>query len=320
LRSSTARCIAACICGRTTKAYDRELKRVRRQTKREKGQIARPEDTWVRIPMPELRIIPPDLERRADAKRHERRTRYFESLKRPDGRQPEKSHGTYLLTGGLLVCPCGANFEGRKHPWKGNPGDVYMCSARRRKPGTCNNPLILPIAETDAGVMEEVEGAMLSDEYIEDLLRFVETAPDRSDVLTADRDRLRAQITNLVESLALGVPAQTIAPKLRALEQEVASIEAELRTAPPAVDRERLRAALEQRVETWKADLRAEPKIAREVIRRLIGPLTLWDDSNRPDFIRWKAARKPESMLDGVAPSVWVTSPTRHPTMGTASF
>ena len=297
------------IYGRSAKAYDRELKRVRRGTKREKGQILRPENTWVRVEMPELRIIPPDLERRADAKRHERRSRYFESLKRPDGRQPEKSHGKYLLTGGMLICPCGAHFEARKHPWKGAPGNVYICSARRRKPGTCNNTLALAITETDDAVLSEVEASLLDEGSIEELLRLVEAAPDRTDTLTADRERVRAQISNLVESLALGVGAQTIAPKLRALEQELSRVEAELRTVPPPVDRIRLRAALEQRVETWRADLRGEPKLAREVVRRLIGPLTLWDDSQRPEFIRWEAAKKPEALLEGVS-SVWMASPT----------
>ena len=34
----------------------------------------------------------------------------------------------------------------------------------------------------------------------------------------------------------------------------------------------KLRAALEQRAEEWKATLRAEPKVARLLLRRLIGP------------------------------------------------
>ena len=42
---------------------------------------------------------------------------------------------------------------------------------------------------------------------------------------------------------------------------------------------DKLRAALEQRAEQWKADLRDEPKVARLLLRRLVGPLTLWDAS-----------------------------------------
>jgi hypothetical protein len=47
----------------------------------------------------------------------------------------------------------------------------------------------------------------------------------------------------------------------------------------PRPDIDKLRAALEQRAEQWKADLRDEPKVARLLLRRLVGPLTLWDAS-----------------------------------------
>lgn len=47
------------------------------------------------------------------------------------------------------------------------------------------------------------------------------------------------------------------------------------RRAAPDIDK--LRAALEQRAEQWKADVRSEAKVARLLLRRLVGPLTLWD-------------------------------------------
>jgi hypothetical protein len=45
---------------------------------------------------------------------------------------------------------------------------------------------------------------------------------------------------------------------------------------PEPVDRELLRAGLEQRSADWRARLRENPKVARELVRRLIGPITLW--------------------------------------------
>jgi hypothetical protein len=48
-------------------------------------------------------------------------------LKRADGRMPEKAHGKYLLTGGMLVCPvCNGHFEARKHPWKGTRDVLHL--------------------------------------------------------------------------------------------------------------------------------------------------------------------------------------------------
>ena len=71
--------------------------------------------------MPTLRIIEPDLAAKVDAIMDDRHTRYMASLK-DDGRALHKSHGRYLLSGGMLICPtCGGHFEGRKNPWKPSP-------------------------------------------------------------------------------------------------------------------------------------------------------------------------------------------------------
>jgi len=43
-----------------------------------------------------------------------------------------------------------------------------------------------------------------------------------------------------------------------------------------------------------EAELRSEPHIARIVLRKLVGPLTLWDESERPDFVKWEATVKSE--------------------------
>ena len=49
----------------------------------------------------------------------------------------------------------------------------------------------------------------------------------------------------------------------------------------------------------WKTTLRSEPKVARLLLRRLIGPLVLYDESTRPDFIKADAVVKP-GLLDGL--------------------
>jgi site-specific DNA recombinase len=288
------------IYGRSAKAYGRELRKVYRHTKREKGQVSKPEETWVRTEKPELRIIDVDLAERVDARRTDRRTRYLASLANGD-RVPERAHGKYLLSGGMLVCPtCGGHFEARKWPWKGNPGDVYMCATRRRKPGVCTNTLTLPITETDATVLSIIEGEVLGPRVISDLLALVDTTPDPTGHLVAERDRLAREISNLMDLAANGIPADTIAPKIRERQTTLARVETQLRTPRPAApDLEKLRAALEQRAEAWKADLRAEPKIARLVLRRIVGPLTLWDEP-RPEWCRWEATTQPERLLEGI--------------------
>ena len=71
---------------------------------------------------------------------------------------------------------------------------------------------------------------------------------------------------------------------------------------------EKLQAALEQRAKDWKRELRAEPRVARLLLRRLVGPIVLHDDSKRPAFVRWVTTPR-MGLLDGLAPPIWVASP-----------
>jgi hypothetical protein len=129
----------------------------------------------------------------------------------------------------------------------------------------------------------------------------VGTVADERARLTADRDRLRTELDRLVESIAAGVPAATVAPKIQDREAHLARIEAQLRTPRPAPpDVTRLRAALEHRTADWARDLRAAPQVARLLLRRLIGPIELHDESTRPDWCRWEAQPTPDTLVEGL--------------------
>ena len=117
--------------------------------------------------------------------------------------------------------------------------------------------------------------------------------------LDAERERFTREISNLLDLVANGISAETIAPKIRERQTALAKVEAALRTprqAPPNI--EQLRAALEQRATQWKAELRAEPKVARLMLRRLVGPLTLWDEADAG--LRWDAEPRAGEPLDGL--------------------
>ena len=290
------------VWGRTVSAYGRELGKHR--GKREAGQIPRPEDTWIRRDLPEQRIINTDLAARVDARREEWRRRTVAS----NGRhKPQHAHGRFLLSGGLLLCPtCGGHFEAVSAPWKGAT-PVYVCATRRRKPGVCTNTLALPIAETDDAVLDMVEGEALGTRFIEELLALVDTGEvDHTAQLTAERDRLHAEVQNLVGSIAAGVPADTVAPAIKERQREIATVDTTLRQprpVPPKIDE--LRLALEQRAAEWRVTLRAERAVARLLLRRLIGPLTLWDAASAD---AWTTSLTP-ALLEGLAPVQLLASP-----------
>ncbi len=291
------------VYGKTASAYGRELGK---RSAREYAQIPKPEETWVRRDMPELRLIDADLAARVDARRETWRRRVVDA--KAKGRAPQNAGGKYLLSGGLLVCPtCGGHFEAFKSPWTA----VYVCATRRRKPGTCMNTLALPITDTDDAVLDMVEGEALGGRFISELLTLVDTTPDPTAAAAIEQTRLLGQIANLVESVAKGMPAETIAPVVKQYQAEVAKLDVLLRTPKPAAPNlERLRAALEQRAVEWRAMLRAEPTVARHLLRRLVGPLTLWDASE-PDaaWVEWEAMLTP-ALLEGLAPIQVLASPT----------
>jgi hypothetical protein len=160
-------------------------------------------------------------------------------------------------------------------------------------------------------VLSIIEGEVLGTRYIRELLEAADTAPDETVWLIAERDRLQTEVDRLVGSIAAGVPGETVAPLIRTNETAIRKLEARLRLPRvPRLDHGRLKAALEQRAEQWKAELRAEPHIARIVLRKLVGPLTLWDESERPEWIRWKATPTTE-LLAGLGPHPSDTSPKR---------
>ena len=106
---------------------------------------------------------------------------------------------------------------------------------------------------------------------------------------------MRREIDNPVASLAAGVPADTIAPAIRARTAALAQLETALATPPPAkVNLDRLRTVLTDQAEAWTAELREEPKIARLLVRRLVGPMTLTDSQDFSGLVDWEATVTPD--------------------------
>jgi len=297
--------------------YGRKAGKGRDGKGRERAQLPRPEEEWVRVPRPELRIVDEATVAAVDARLADGREAYIKG--KAAGRAPHKGKGHYLLSGGMLICPdCGGHFEARKKGWQER--GVYVCARRRNSPGTCPNRLALPLDITDAAVLNVLEGEVLGERYIAELLNLVESAPaDEGLRLEAERDRLVGEVAELVEAIAKKyIAAEDAGAQIKERKAEVAKIEAALaRPRPAAIDKAKLRAALEQRTTEWRAALRAEPEVARVMLRRLIGPITLWREEPAPahikktdpsgkdrigegDVLMWGADVRPEALAEGL--------------------
>ena len=203
---------------------------------------------WIRGEVPAQRIIDADLAARVDAPRADWHRRAVAAKEKH--RAPQNAGGKYLLSGGLLICPtCGGHFEAFKSPWTA----VYVCATRRRKPGVCTNTLTLPIAEADNSLLDMVEGEVLGTRFIEDLLALVDRGEaDNTAHWKADRERLQKEVSNLLDLAASGVSADTLAPKIREREAQIAKLDVKLSTPrqpAPNIDAARRLGATGSRVE-----------------------------------------------------------------------
>ncbi len=175
----------------------------------------------------------------------------------------------------MLVCPtCGGHFEARIAPWKGHatstsarPGGGSRASAATRSRSRSRTRMTRCLMLS--------RGRRSARRFIDDLLRLVDTTPDPTAHLQAERDRLAGEIENLVKSVAKGMPAETIAPVVREYQQRSPGS-----TSSCARRARRRRTSHAPRgvgaaAEAWKAELRAEPKVARMLLRRLVGPISV---------------------------------------------
>lgn len=84
----------------------------------------------------------------------------------------------------MLICPkCGSHVESQS-------GKYYACAGRRRQ-GTCDNKVLIPIKDMDGAVLRALEDSVLSPRAIESLLASIEAAPED------ERKRLEAERASL---------------------------------------------------------------------------------------------------------------------------
>ena len=92
-------------------------------------------------------------------------------------------------------------------------------------------------------------------------------------------------------------------------EGQIARLEVKLRQPRKvAPNIEALREALTLRAAEWRKTLRSEPKVARLLLRKLIGPLELVDDSQNPNFVDADVELKP-ALLEGLHDGEKLASP-----------
>jgi hypothetical protein len=96
------------------------------------------------------------------------------------------------------------------------------------------------------------------------------------------------------------IASDSVGDAIRQREVQIVRLEIKLRQLRKvAPNIEALREAPTQRAAEWRQTLRDEPKVARLLLRKLIGPLVLVDESQNPNFVEADVEIKP-ALLEGL--------------------
>lgn len=222
-----------------------------------------PADAVLRVPRPDLRIVPEELIRHARARLVESEGR---TVRLAGGRlcgRPRKDGTTNLLANLATCAVCGGSVVRDR--------DAYIC-LRRRRHGShlCSNTTKVPVADVDRAVLEEVERHVLVPARVEEFLLAASATvdDDRSDALERERHDVEVRISRLTAAIETGGEIGPLVERLRALEARKQAIAADLERSAPVPRPEPK--AVKSRLAEWRRLLRGSPTQARAVLARVL--------------------------------------------------
>jgi site-specific DNA recombinase len=221
--------------------------------KRERRYRLRAEEEWVRIGVPDLRIVSDELALQASAE--------LERRALPAGsRSAVGARRSRHLLSGLIKCGvCGANYVvGSK--------DYYRCASVKER-GTCSNTTSVKISRIEDLALSTLQSELLTDASAElfavEFNREVERlAKLQGSHETEAEERLREleqQIENLAANMLAGVVSPTIARMLQEREDECEDLRRRLARnavqAPTVLAHPMLRRRFEERIRSLRESL-----------------------------------------------------------------
>ena len=234
--------------------------------RRERRYRLRDESEWVRIDVPDLRIVEDALAAHASEE--------LERRKVPErgGNAVASRRNRHLLSGLIKCGVCGANYVvGSK--------DYYRCASVKER-GTCGNSASVRIDRIEGLVLSTLQSELLTDEHAR--LFAVEFNRELERLRRDDRSRqddvvqriaiLDGEIENLTANMLAGVVSPTVARMLAEREGEVAVLRTRLTKGDTDMPKVLPHPALRARFEARVADLRAslsDPENRAEVAKVL---------------------------------------------------
>ena len=271
--------------------YNRTRKRNRWGLKRSSlpnrpgDEWVRPEREWLRVPAPQLRIVPEDLWMRTQARLDESRARYHREQNRFRGGRIHND-SKYLLPGlaRCAVCNGGLFVKTARRGPVGHEQCVfsYACTSHHQKGrSVCANGLRMPMSTADTAVLAalgEILTEDLVDEVIARMRELLEASggDDQRIQLLNELDAAETQVARLTDAIATtDQPIAVLVARLQHADsrrQALAQALTELGAAPlrPRIDWRLLERQARERLRDWRALLQRQLSHARALLREIL--------------------------------------------------
>jgi site-specific DNA recombinase len=253
----------------------------------QKRQQSRDPDTWVRHQDEGLRVVSEEVWQATRQRLEGIRQSYLRwTHGKLWGRPASGLESKYLLTGlgTCAVCGGGIYVEQRTHGHRARRtrAHFYGCWAHRSRGGrTCTNDLFVPMAVANEGIITGFEAQLLDPAVIhvglETMRAALQAPPDAAAQATLEREleTVEPQIAHLTQAIKLGGNLQSLVRELRALEGRRRDMLARLdgvahTSTMTAAHLRQIEATILERLDDWRGMLRQEPRIARQMLTKLL--------------------------------------------------
>jgi len=250
--------------------------------------VLRPKDDWVVEDRPDLQLIHPDLWTCVRERLNFVRAAYGATgtLKRPRGQAPEL-YSRHLLSGLIRCGVCGARITIQTSQRKKN-GVLYRygryrCSFHVAKgPSICSNSMSIPQAALELKLVEKFQKA-LTPEMIDYLVAATNAALDALNInpqqllsFEAERRRIDAELSNLVESVVKGEPSPRLREEITIRERRLIELDQQIQHLAAAPARHEIdRAWVEAGLKKLNDLLATDPLGARREIQKHLDDLRM---------------------------------------------
>jgi len=282
---------------------------------------SRPEEEWLRVDRPELRIVSDDAWAAAHRRLKTARVQY-ERVTHGHRRPHRDRDSKYLLTGFGRCALCGGGLHVRSRSHGQRRAFFYACTSHyNRGPEVCSHVDQWPMDEIDQELLGTIAGDVLSPELADEVIAaarqmFEASArPDRQEQLRRDLASVEREQARVTEAVATGGAIPILVERLRTTEVKrrelVAQLERARKPRQPApawrdIER-RMRGALTD----WRSRFTGDVARARQGFRQLLTTpivFTPFVDQRGFQAIRFEGRVELEAVFGGMVTKL--ASPT----------